>query len=168
MNDDWMIVPLCRLWHYQSKESSVMMLNILSKFKHEVEHKAELIFVILDRSSSMNGVGIQQAKKALLVNISCWQDFFIIFFIIIRIPSQLFLYSVRPRCYVNFVGNVHLTIIERIVHDDEIPRCSSAIAEQHGNVLISRVRRCVRVCLRCQHVDCSSSGQVWLNLTMLR
>ena len=49
------------------KGSSAMMLSILPKFKHQVEHKAELIFVI-DRSSSMNGAGIQQAKRALLVN----------------------------------------------------------------------------------------------------
>ena len=49
------------------KGSSAMMLSILPKFKHEAEHKAELIFVI-DRSSSMNGAGIQQAKRALLVN----------------------------------------------------------------------------------------------------
>ena len=44
-----------------------MMLSILPKFKHEVEHKAELIFVV-DRSNSMNGAGIHQAQKALLVN----------------------------------------------------------------------------------------------------
>ena len=49
------------------KGSSAMMLSILPKFKHQVEHKAELIFVI-DRYSSMNGAGIQQAKRALLVN----------------------------------------------------------------------------------------------------
>ena len=49
------------------KGSSAMMLSILPKFKHEVEHKAELIFVV-DRSNSMNGAGIHQAQKALLVN----------------------------------------------------------------------------------------------------
>jgi len=44
------------------------MLSILPKFK-EQEYKAELIFVI-DRSiSSMNGAGIQQAKRALLVKV---------------------------------------------------------------------------------------------------
>ena len=43
------------------------MLSILPKFK-EQEHKAELVFVI-DRSSSMNSAGIQQAKRALLVKV---------------------------------------------------------------------------------------------------
>ena len=44
------------------------MLSILPKFEQK-EHKAELIFVV-DRSGSMRGGGIKQAKKALLVNIS--------------------------------------------------------------------------------------------------
>ena len=43
------------------------MLSILPKFKAQ-EHKAELVFVI-DRSSSMNSAGIQQAKRALLVKV---------------------------------------------------------------------------------------------------
>jgi len=43
------------------------MLSILPKFK-EQEYKAELVFVI-DRSSSMNGAGIQQAKRVLLVKV---------------------------------------------------------------------------------------------------
>jgi len=61
---------LCLLYmllQESSKGSSAMMLSILPKFK-QVEHKAELIFVI-DRSSSMNGAGIQQAKRTLLVNV---------------------------------------------------------------------------------------------------
>ena len=41
------------------------MLSILPKFE-QMEHKAELIFVI-DRSGSMGGDGIKQAKKAWLV-----------------------------------------------------------------------------------------------------
>jgi len=41
------------------------MLSIFPKFK-QVEHKAELIFVV-DRSNSMNGAGIRQAKRAFLV-----------------------------------------------------------------------------------------------------
>ena len=43
------------------------MLSIFPKFK-QVEHKAELIFVV-DRSNSMNGAGIRQAKRALLVKV---------------------------------------------------------------------------------------------------
>ncbi len=45
---------------YKSSGIKAMMLSILPEFKQH-EHKTELVFVI-DRSSPMNGAGIQQAN----------------------------------------------------------------------------------------------------------
>jgi len=58
-------VPFFFYLQKSAKWSSALMLSILPKFEQK-EHKAELIFVI-DRSGSMGGDGIKQAKKALLV-----------------------------------------------------------------------------------------------------
>jgi len=49
-----------------SKDSTALMLSLVPSFKLQ-ELKVELIFVV-DRSGSMDGEGIEQAKKALLVN----------------------------------------------------------------------------------------------------
>ncbi len=51
----------------KGRSAEALMLSILPKFK-QMEHKAELIFVI-NRSSSMNGADMQQAKRALLVKV---------------------------------------------------------------------------------------------------
>jgi len=49
----------------KSKGSAALMLSLVPSFKLQ-EQKVELIFVV-DRSGSMQGAGIEQAKKALLV-----------------------------------------------------------------------------------------------------
>ena len=77
------------------------MLSILPKFKAQ-EHKAELVFVI-DRSSSMNGAGIQQAKRALLVKVV--DKLYLLWIIVWNLfLNQLLFHSLRVDCYVNIVG----------------------------------------------------------------
>ncbi|KAI9555319.1 hypothetical protein GHT06_017833 [Daphnia sinensis] len=60
--------------------SAAMMLSLVPSFKL-AEQKTELIFLV-DRSGSMDGEGIEQAKQAL----------------------KLFLHSLPPDCYVNIAG----------------------------------------------------------------
>jgi len=52
----------------KSKDSTALMLSLVPSFKLK-ELKVELIFVV-DRSGSMDGEGIEQAKKALLVKLN--------------------------------------------------------------------------------------------------
>ena len=52
----------------KSKDSTALMLSLVPSFKLQ-EQKVELIFVF-DRSGSMDGEGIEQAKKALLVKLN--------------------------------------------------------------------------------------------------
>ena len=53
---------------YQKYEgSAALMLSLVPSFKLQ-EQKVELIFVV-DRSGSMQGAGIEQAKKAMLVRL---------------------------------------------------------------------------------------------------
>jgi len=104
------------------------MLSILPKFEQK-EHKAELIFVV-DRSGSMDGDGIRQAKKALLVNIPIFSR--VLYFYSCQF-SQLFIHSLRTDSYVNIVGfgsEYHLLFPEGSrKYDDEVLKIAKEYAE---------------------------------------
>lgn len=106
------------------------MLSIVPHSK-QIEHKAELIFVI-DRSDSMNGTGIQQAKKALLVNHLQFELHSSIYCKIL-FKSQLFLHSLPSNCYVNIAGfgsKYHLLFpVASRKYDDEVLTLTKEYAE---------------------------------------
>ena len=63
------------------------MLSIVPEFKF-ADHKAELIFVI-DRSGSMDGAGIRQAKNALLVNLLRYLQRLLTFLVLLNLFNFL-------------------------------------------------------------------------------